>query len=103
MKEAMLYEKLSDNRVRCDLCAHRCIIAQGKKGICGVRENRGGTLYTLVYGRTIAQHVDTVEKKPLFHFYPGSTAYFIATLQDVTSAVNGARTGRFPRCLASSS
>lgn len=79
MKEAMLYEKLSDNRARCNLCAHRCIIADGKKGICLVRENRGGTLYTLVYGRTIAQHVDPVEKKPLFHFYPGSTAYSIAT------------------------
>jgi len=79
MKEAVLYEKLSDNRVRCNLCAHRCIIADGKKGICLVRENRGGTLYTLVYGRTIAQHVDPVEKKPLFHFYPGSTAYSIAT------------------------
>jgi len=79
MKEAMLYEKLSDNRVRCNLCAHRCVIKDGERGICWVRENRGGTLYTLVYGRTIAQHVDPVEKKPLFHFYPGSTAYSIAT------------------------
>lgn len=79
MKEAMLYEKLADGRVRCNLCAHRCIIAEGRKGICQVRENRGGILYTLVYERTIAQHVDPVEKKPLFHFYPGSTAYSIAT------------------------
>ena len=79
VKEAMLYEKLSDDRVRCHLCAHRCVIAEGKRGICQVRENRGGTLYTLVYGRTIAQHVDPVEKKPLFHFYPGTTAYSIAT------------------------
>jgi pyruvate formate lyase activating enzyme len=79
MKEAMLYEKLPDSRVRCELCAHRCVIADGKKGLCQVRENRGGTLYTLVYGRTISQHVDPVEKKPLFHFYPGSTAYSIAT------------------------
>ena len=75
----MLYEKLSDDRVRCHLCVHRCTIAGGKKGICRVRENRGGTLYTLVYGRTIARHVDPVEKKPLFHFYPGTTAYSIAT------------------------
>ena len=75
----MLYEKLADGRVRCNLCAHRCVIAEGRKGICQVRENQGGTLYTLVYGRTIAQHVDPVEKKPLFHFYPGSTAYSIAT------------------------
>ena len=79
MKEARLYEKLSDDRVRCHLCAHRCTIADGKKGICHVRENRGGTLYTLVYGRTIARHVDPVEKKPLFHFYPGTTAYSMAT------------------------
>lgn len=79
MKEAMLYKKLPDNRVRCNLCPHRCVINEGKKGICQVRENRGGTLYTLVYGRIIAQHVDPVEKKPLFHFYPGSTAYSIAT------------------------
>jgi pyruvate formate lyase activating enzyme len=80
MKEAMLYEKLSDNKVRCNLCAHRCVIADGKKGICQVRENRGGTLYALVYGRTIARHVDPVEKKPLFHFHPGTAAYSIATV-----------------------
>jgi pyruvate formate lyase activating enzyme len=79
VKEAMLYEKLPEDRVRCHLCAHRCLIADGKRGICQVRENRGGTLYTLVYGRMIAQHVDPVEKKPLFHFYPGSFAYSIAT------------------------
>jgi len=78
-KEAMLYEKLPEGKVRCNLCAHRCVIADGKKGICQVRENRGGTLYSLVYGRTIIQHVDPVEKKPLFHFHPGSTAYSIAT------------------------
>ncbi len=77
--EARLYEKLTDERVRCNLCAHRCIIGDGKRGICHVRENRGGTLYTLVYGRLIAQHVDPVEKKPLMHFYPGSSAYSIAT------------------------
>ena len=80
MKEARLYEKLSDDRVRCHLCAHRCEIADGKRGICQVRENRGGTLYTLVYGRAIARHVDPVEKKPLFHFHPSTTAYSIATV-----------------------
>jgi len=79
MKEAMLYEQLQDNRVRCHLCAHRCLIAEDKKGVCQVRENHDGVLYTLVYGRTIAQAVDPVEKKPLFHFYPGSTAYSVAT------------------------
>jgi len=79
MKEAMLYERLADDQVRCSLCAHRCVIAAGKRGVCQVRENRDGMLYTLVYGRAIAQHVDPVEKKPLLHFYPGSTAYSIAT------------------------
>jgi pyruvate formate lyase activating enzyme len=79
MKEAMLYGKLPDGRVRCNLCAHRCLIAGGRTGICQVREQRGGALYTLVYGRAIARHVDPVEKKPLFHFYPGSAAFSIAT------------------------
>jgi len=79
MKEAMLYEKLSDKRVHCHLCAHECRIAEGRKGVCQVRENRDGTLHTLVYGRAIARHVDPVEKKPLFHFYPGSRAYSMAT------------------------
>lgn len=79
MKEAMLYEKLPDDRVQCYLCAHRCRIEDGKRGICQVRENQAGTLVTLVYGRTIAQHVDPIEKKPLLHFRPGTTAYSIAT------------------------
>ncbi len=79
MKEAMLYKKLSDNKVRCNLCAHYCTIADGKQGVCHVRENRDGILFSLVYGRTIARHVDPMEKKPLFHFYPGSAAYSIGT------------------------
>jgi pyruvate formate lyase activating enzyme len=79
MKEAMLYERLADGRVRCGLCAHRCLIAEGGRGVCRVRENRDGTLYTQVYGRIVARHVDPIEKKPLFHFHPGSTAYSIAT------------------------
>ncbi len=80
MKEAMLYEKLEDLQVRCNLCAHRCLIKDRKRGVCLVRENREGTLYTLVYGRTISQAVDPVEKKPLFNFYPGTTAFSIATV-----------------------
>jgi len=80
MKEARLYQKLEDEKVQCNLCAHRCKIPPGKLGICGVRENRNGTLYTLVYGQAISQAVDPVEKKPLFHFYPGTTAFSIATV-----------------------
>lgn len=80
MKEAMLYEKIGDKKVQCNLCAHQCKINDGKKGICLVRENKDGTLYTLVYGRIISQNVDPIEKKPLFNFYPGTTAYSIATV-----------------------
>jgi pyruvate formate lyase activating enzyme len=80
MKEALLYEKLEDSRVHCYLCAHHCRIADGKRGICQVRENHGGVLYSLVYGELIAQAVDPIEKKPLFHFHPGSTALSIATV-----------------------
>ncbi|MCK5826062.1 MAG: radical SAM protein, partial [Desulfuromusa sp.] len=67
MKEALLYQKLAGVKVQCQLCAHYCVIANGKKGLCQVRENRDGTLYTLVYGRTITQNIDSVEKKPLNH------------------------------------
>ena len=80
MKEAMLYEKVADGKVKCHLCNHSCTISPGKRGICAVRENRDGTLYTLVYGKVIARHIDPIEKKPLFHFYPGSKSYSIATV-----------------------
>ena len=79
MREAMLYEKLDDGAVRCDLCAHRCKIQPGKLGVCAVRENRDGTLYTLVYGQSISAAVDPIEKKPLYHFLPGAKAFSIAT------------------------
>ncbi len=79
-REAMLYQRLEKDEVRCYLCGHRCLIRDGRQGICLVRENQGGTLYTLVYGRTISAHVDPIEKKPLFHFYPGTTAFSVATV-----------------------
>jgi len=79
MKEALLYEKLPDKKVRCLLCAHRCLVPPGEKGLCGVRENREGALYTLVYPRAVATHVDPIEKKPLFNFLPGSAAFSVAT------------------------
>ncbi len=80
MKEAYLYEKRDINRVRCLLCGHKCLIKEGGKGICGVRENQKGILVSLVYGKVIARHVDPIEKKPLFHFLPGSRSYSIATV-----------------------
>jgi pyruvate formate lyase activating enzyme len=79
MKEALLYEKLAHKRVQCNLCAHRCKIGSSKTGICRVRENIDGILYTKVYGRTIARHIDPIEKKPLYHFLPGSKAFSIGT------------------------
>lgn len=79
-KEAMLYEKGEENKVRCNLCSHRCLIPDGERGICQVRENRDGTLYSFVYGRLVSKAVDPIEKKPLFHFLPGSLAYSIATV-----------------------
>jgi pyruvate formate lyase activating enzyme len=80
MKEAMLYNPLEDGKVQCALCNHGCVISSSKRGVCGVRENRGGTLYTLVYGRAISLHVDPIEKKPLFHLFPGSTSFSMAAV-----------------------
>jgi pyruvate formate lyase activating enzyme len=81
MKEAMFYEKLEDKLVNCNLCSHRCSrIADSKRGICGVRENRDGKLYSLVYGKAAARNIDPIEKKPLFNFLPGSRSYSIATV-----------------------
>ena len=80
MIEAILYDRISDQRVHCRLCSHGCIISDGERGICRVRENVDGRLMSLVYERVIARDVDPIEKKPLFHFYPGTRAYSIATV-----------------------
>ena len=80
MKEAMFYKQESGGQVRCGLCRFRCLISDGARGNCAVRENRGGTLYSLVYGKLCAEHVDPIEKKPLFHVMPGSRSYSIATV-----------------------
>ena len=79
MKEALLYEELDGAKVHCFLCHHHCKISDGKRGICGVRENRRGELYSLVYDRIISRAIDPIEKKPLFNFMPGSRTYSIAT------------------------
>lgn len=80
MIEAMFYEKLGNGKVKCGLCRHHCIIDEGKKGICRVRQNNRGTLYSLVYRKLISENIDPIEKKPFFHFYPGSTAFSVATM-----------------------
>jgi len=65
--------------IRCDACAHRCIVREGRRGICGVRENRGGKLVSLVYGEAVTAHPEAIEKKPYFHAFAGSMAYSLAT------------------------
>lgn len=80
MEEARFYEKLQDSKVRCHLCPHECMIADGKRGICGVRENQNGILYSLIYEQVSSYGVDPIEKKPLYHFHPGSSAFSVGTV-----------------------
>jgi pyruvate formate lyase activating enzyme len=80
VREALLYKKIGEGQVECALCSHRCKISPGKRGLCKVRENRDGILYSLVYGRIIARNIDPIEKKPLFNFHPGSRSFSIATV-----------------------
>lgn len=80
MKEAMLYERLEDLKVRCNLCARRCLIPDGKLGFCRVRENRGGILYSLVYPKVCSYAIDPITKKPLAHFHPSASVFSLATV-----------------------
>jgi len=80
LKEASYYEKLENKLVQCHLCPRNCTILDGQRGFCGVRENRGGTLFTLSYGKLVSMNdLDPIEKKPLFHFLPGTKTFSIAT------------------------
>ena len=80
MREAMYWEPLEGGKVRCRLCPLNCIINEGHRGSCRVRKNIGGKLYTLNYGKVSSIASDPVEKKPLFHFWPGSCAFSISTV-----------------------
>jgi pyruvate formate lyase activating enzyme len=80
MKEALFYEQEKEQVVLCRLCNHHCHIKDGKRGLCGVRENRGGKLYSLVYGKLVSENIDPIEKKPLFHMLPGTRSYSISTV-----------------------
>lgn len=80
MKECFLYKKIKEDKVQCKVCSHYCIIPKGQRGICGVRENKEGKLYCLNYGKLIARNIDPIEKKPLFHFLPGTQTFSIATV-----------------------
>jgi pyruvate formate lyase activating enzyme len=77
--EAKFYEKLANKKIKCKLCPRECNVGDKERGYCGVRENRGGSYYTLVHSRVCAAHVDPIEKKPLFHYLPGTMAFSIAT------------------------
>jgi len=77
--EARFYQKLANRKIKCKLCPRECTVGDKERGYCGVRENHGGTYYTLVHSRMCAAHVDPVEKKPLFHYLPGSVAFSLAT------------------------
>ncbi len=79
MKEALFWEK-KNNKVQCLLCPNNCVIADGKRGFCGVRENIGGILYSLIYGRASSVCPDPIEKKPLYHFHPGSSVLSFGTV-----------------------
>ena len=79
VREARYYKKLEELKVQCELCPRKCTIADLERGYCGVRENRSGKYYTLVYSRPCAIHMDPIEKKPLFHYLPGTTALSLAT------------------------
>jgi len=78
-REAFFYRRIENNKVICDLCPHNCIISDNHSGICRVRKNTGGTLVSEVYGRPVSIHSDPVEKKPLYHFYPGHLVLSLGT------------------------
>jgi pyruvate formate lyase activating enzyme len=80
LHEARFYEPLPDSKVLCTLCPHDCHVPEGARGACGVRYNQGGKLYTLVYDKVVARELNPIEKKPFFHFHPGSYAYSISTV-----------------------
>jgi pyruvate formate lyase activating enzyme len=78
-RRALFWDDAGDKVVRCRLCPRECLVPDGGRGACGVRENRGGVYYSLVYGQPASTNVDPIEKKPFFHFRPGTTAYSLGT------------------------
>jgi pyruvate formate lyase activating enzyme len=80
IKDASFYKKLDNSKVECNLCSHKCKISEGSTGICGVRQNKDGKLYSLIYGLCSSMASDPIEKKPLYHFYPGSSVFSIGTV-----------------------
>jgi pyruvate formate lyase activating enzyme len=78
-REARFYDKLPYKKIKCKLCPRECVIDDRERGYCGVRENHDGTYYTLVHSRICAAHIDPIEKKPFFHFAPGTMSFSVAT------------------------
>ncbi len=80
IKEGVLFDQLPDNKVKCHVCSHRCVISEGKLGICGTRKNIDGKIYTTIYNTVSSEAVDPIEKKPLYHFLPGTLSYSLGTI-----------------------
>ncbi len=80
IKEGVLFDRLADNKVKCNVCSHRCTIAEGKLGVCRTRQNKNGKLYSLIYNTVSSEAVDPIEKKPLYHFLPGTLSYSLGTI-----------------------
>lgn len=80
IKEGVLFEELPEKKVKCNICSHRCTISEGKTGICGTRQNKDGKIYTLIYNTVSSEAVDPIEKKPLYHFLPGTLSYSLGTI-----------------------
>jgi len=96
LKEAMLYETFEDRKVHCYLCHHDCRIPESKFGFCNVRQNIKGTVYTHTYGKAVAANTDPIEKKPLYHFLPGTLSFRLPQ-QAATSGVRSVKTGKSRR------
>ena len=78
-RRSKVLREAANRKIKCKLCPRGCVVGDKERGYCGVRENRGGTYYTLVHSRVCAAHVDPIEKKPLFHYLPGTTGLLLAT------------------------
>ncbi len=80
IKEGVLFDRLPDNKVKCHVCSHRCVISEGKLGICGTRKNINGIIHTTIYSTISSENVDPIEKKPLYHFLPGTLSYSLGSI-----------------------
>lgn len=80
IKEGTLFDELPDKKVKCHVCSHRCVIGDGKLGLCRTRQNKNGKIYTLIYNTASSEAVDPIEKKPLYHFLPGTFSYSLGSI-----------------------